>query len=69
VRGLVVGAAGAAAGAVTHERLNGLGFGVEIGLIVAAVGAVVGTVSPYIEWWADALPARRLGALGRHCCS
>jgi len=37
-------------------------FGLEIGFIVAA-GAIVATVSPY-EWWADTLPAQRLGVFG-----
>jgi hypothetical protein len=26
--------------------------------VVAAVGAIVATVTPYIEWWADFPPAR-----------
>lgn len=39
-------------------------FGLEIGLVVAGVGAVIATVSPYIEWWADSLPERRLGVAG-----
>ncbi|HLJ59386.1 MAG TPA: hypothetical protein VKZ50_06625 [bacterium] len=64
VRGLVIGAAGALAGAVTHEGARGTTFGLEIGLVVATVGAVVATISPYIEWWADALPTRRLGVFG-----
>lgn len=40
------------------------GVGLEVGLVVAVVGAVVATLSPFVEWWADALPSRRLGALG-----
>jgi len=38
--------------------------GLEIGLIVAVVGGIVGAVSPFVEWWADNLPERRLGAFG-----
>jgi hypothetical protein len=38
-----------------HEGARGLVFGLEIGPVVAAVGAVVATVSPFVEWWADAL--------------
>jgi hypothetical protein len=64
VRGVVIGAAGVLAGSLTHAGARGLLFGLEIGLAVAVVGAVVATVSPFVEWWADTLPARRLGALG-----
>lgn len=52
------------AGRLTHEGPRGVEFGLEIGLVVAAVGAVVATVSPYVEWWADTLPSQRLGVLG-----
>ncbi|HEV2440701.1 MAG TPA: hypothetical protein VGX97_11635 [bacterium] len=64
VRGVILGLAGALAGAATHESGRGLGFGLEIGVIVAMVGAVVALLSPFVELWADALPSRRLGALG-----
>lgn len=39
-------------------------FGLQIGFIVAAVGGIVATVSPYVEWWADSLPPQRLGLFG-----
>ena len=64
VRGAGIGLAGAVAGVLTHEGARGLAFGLEIGLLVAVVGAVVATLSPFVEWWADTLPPRRLGALG-----
>jgi hypothetical protein len=64
VRGLMIGLAGALAGALAHERGIGLLFGLEIGLVVAVVGGIVATVSPFIEWWADNLPERRLGFFG-----
>jgi hypothetical protein len=64
VRGLLIGVAGVLAGAVTQERMIGPVFGLEIGLVVAVVGGIVGTVSPFVEWWADNLPERRLGAFG-----
>jgi hypothetical protein len=48
-RGLMIGAAGALAGVLTRERGTGLIFGLEIGLVVAIVGGVVATVSPFIE--------------------
>lgn len=64
VRGLIIGVAGVLAGALTQDRMIGPVFGLEIGLIVAVVGGIVGTVSPFVEWWADNLPERRLGAFG-----
>jgi hypothetical protein len=64
VRGAVIGVAGTLAGAVAREGAQGVVFGLEIGLVVAAVGAIVATLSPYVEWWADTLPAQRLGMGG-----
>jgi hypothetical protein len=64
VRGVAIGGAGLVAGILTHEGGRGPLFGLEIGLVVAAVGTLIAWVSPTIEWWADALPAQRLGALG-----
>ncbi len=63
-RGAVVGAAATIAGALTHAGLRGVWFGLEIGLVVAAVGAVVGVFVPYVESWADSLPPQRLGVVG-----
>jgi hypothetical protein len=64
VRGLAIGAAGLLAGILTHEGGRGPAFGLEIGLVVAAVGALIASFSPIIEWWADTLPAQRLGVFG-----
>jgi hypothetical protein len=35
-----------------------------ISLMIGAVSALVNFLSPYIEWWAENLPERRLGAFG-----
>jgi len=59
-----IGLAGTLAGAAAHEGARGVFFGLEIGLVVAAVGAIVATVSPFVEWWVDSLPAQRLGLSG-----
>lgn len=64
VRGAAIGLAGTLAGGLLHEGARGVLFGLGIGVVVAVVGAVVATVSPFVEWWADALPPRRLGVLG-----
>ncbi len=63
-RGLVIGIAGAIAGLVAREGADALWFGLRVGLVVGFVSALVGTFSPFIEYWADHLPERRLGALG-----
>lgn len=60
VRGLSTGTSGAIAGIVAERGIGTLLFGLEVGL----VSAVVSIFSPFIEWWADNLPARRLGIFG-----
>ncbi len=64
IRGLSTGSAGAIAGFVAHRGIDSLLFGLEVGLVVGLVSALVSIFSPFIEWWADNLPARRLGAFG-----
>ncbi len=63
-RGLVIGIAGAIAGIWAREGSNALVFGLQVGLVVGFVSAFVGTFSPFVEYWADHLPERRLGAFG-----
>jgi hypothetical protein len=62
-RGLAIGLAAILAGIVTRGSVGVL-LGLEIGLVVGLVGTIVSTVSPFVEWWADHLPERRLGAVG-----
>jgi hypothetical protein len=64
LHGSAIGIAGILAGTLTRQGLRGPLFGLEVGLVVAAVGAIVATLSPFIEWWADRLPERRLGIFG-----
>ena len=56
--------AGLVCGAVTHSGRQVLGFSVTIGLTIGAVSAGLSALVPFVEWWADNLPERRLGALG-----
>jgi uncharacterized membrane protein YkgB len=65
IRGSVIGVAGVLAGTLTRAGVRGPLFGLEVGLVVAVAGAIVATLSPFIEWWADCLPERRLGSSGR----
>jgi hypothetical protein len=39
-------------------------FGLIFGLVAGLVSALISIFSPFVEWWADRLPARRLGAFG-----
>lgn len=56
--------AGLLSGLVAHKEAQTLGFGIEAGLVIGLATALGGFVSPYVEWWADHLPERRLGAFG-----
>jgi hypothetical protein len=49
-------------GAIAH-RVN-WSFAIRIGLVTGLVTGVGQTINPYIEYYADNLPARRLGAVG-----
>ena len=63
MRGLAIGCAAVIAGILT-QGTEGVLRGLAIGIVVTLVGVVLSTVSPFVEWWADHLPARRLGAFG-----
>jgi hypothetical protein len=39
-------------------------FAIRVGLVTGIVTGLGGTFSPYIEYYADNLPERRLGAFG-----
>ncbi|HEV3202682.1 MAG TPA: hypothetical protein VGZ73_32535 [Bryobacteraceae bacterium] len=58
------GAAGYLSALAANERANALSVGVKTGLVVGVVTAVFGTCTPFIEWMADHVPEKRMGALG-----
>ncbi len=62
-RGLAIGLAAIVAGVLTQGN-RGILRGVAIGIAVTLAGMILSTLSPFVEWWADHLPARRLGAFG-----
>lgn len=62
-RGLAIGGAAIVAGLLTQGGVGAV-RGLAIGIVVTLVGVVLSTVSPFVEWWADHLPTRRLGAGG-----
>ncbi|HEY6328654.1 MAG TPA: hypothetical protein VI756_04910, partial [Blastocatellia bacterium] len=56
--------AGYVSSLVAHQQDRAVAVGLKAGLVVGLVTAVVGACSPFIEWTADHLPARRMGMAG-----
>jgi len=50
--------------AFIHHVDHSWSFAIRVGLVTGLVTGVGGTVYPFIEYYADNLPERRLGALG-----
>ena len=53
-----------ACSAFIHHLDNPWSFAIRVGLVTGIVTAVGATFNPYIEYYADNLPERRLGAFG-----
>lgn len=53
-----------ACSAFIHHLEHAWAFAIRVGLVTGIVTAVGATFNPYIEYYADNLPERRLGALG-----
>jgi hypothetical protein len=49
---------------VAGHREHAVAVGLRTGLALGVVTAVVGAFTPFVEWTADRLPARRMGAFG-----
>lgn len=47
-----------------RQRAKALTLGLEAGLLVGVVTAIVNACMPFIEWTADHMPARRMGVIG-----
>jgi hypothetical protein len=50
--------------AFIHHVDHPLRFAIRVGLVTGIVTGIGATVNPYIEYYADSLPERRLGAFG-----
>lgn len=50
--------------ALIHHVDHAWSFALRVGLVTGIVTAVEATIRSYIEYYADNLPERRLGALG-----
>jgi hypothetical protein len=62
-RGLAFGLA-AALSSVLLEHSRAIWFALRIGIVTGIFSAVITAAAPSIEWWADHLPPRWLGAYG-----
>lgn len=50
--------------ALVGKHSHALTFGLEVGLVIGVVTAIAIGCTPFIEWHADHLPARRMGVFG-----
>jgi hypothetical protein len=49
---------------VAQQREHAVAVGLKVGLAIGVVTAIAGTCTPFIEWMADHVPARRMGVFG-----
>jgi hypothetical protein len=56
--------AGYVSALVGHRREGAMAFGLEVGLLVGAITAIVTFCMPMIEWTAENMPAKRMGVIG-----
>jgi len=56
--------AGYVSALAAQQRANALNVGLRAGLALGVVTAVVGACTPFIEWSADHVPAKRMGVFG-----
>jgi hypothetical protein len=57
-------AAGSISALIAHQRASALSVGVKAGLAIGVVTAIANTCTPFIEWSADHVPAKRMGVFG-----
>jgi len=55
---------GYASSLVALEREHAIAVGLRTGLAIGIVTAIVGALTPFIEWTADHLPEKRMGVMG-----
>ena len=49
---------------VAHQRVNALNVGVKAGLAIGVVTVIGSGCTPFVEWTADHVPAKRMGVFG-----
>jgi hypothetical protein len=57
-------AAGYISALAAEQRANALSVGVKTGLVIGVVTVLVSACMPFIEWGADHVPEKRMGAFG-----
>src|SRR6266478_3783527 len=56
--------AGYVSALVAHRRVGAVAVGLEVGLLVGAITAIVTFCMPMIEWAAENMPPKRMGVIG-----
>jgi len=56
--------AGYISAVVAQQRATALSVGVSAGLVIGVVTAIAGPCTPFVEWIADNVPAKRMGVFG-----
>ena len=49
---------------VAGQPQHAIAVGLKVGLVIGMVTAIFGSCTPFIEWFADHVPARRMGVFG-----
>jgi hypothetical protein len=49
---------------VARQPEHALAVGLKVGLVIGLVTAVGGSCTPFVEWFADHVPAKRMGVFG-----
>jgi hypothetical protein len=57
-------AAGYISALTAHQRANALSVGLKAGLAIGAVTAIAGACTPFVEWFADHVPEKRMAVFG-----
>ena len=57
-------AAGYISALTAHQRANALSVGLKAGLAIGAVTAISGACTPFVEWFADHVPEKRMAVSG-----
>jgi len=49
---------------VARQPEHAVAVGLKVGLVIGVVTAIFGSCTPFIEWFADHVPAKRMGVFG-----
>ena len=58
------GVAGHVSSLVAQHREHAIAIGLKAGLAIGVVTAIAGSCTPFVEWTADHVPAKRMGVFG-----